>query len=530
MIKTIIPQLCDINLASSKFILEKYSNYLNVLGSFLSQIETALEYRSSFFYNNSIQKRIDFFNSLQKQFDQFSDDFCSYWFEIFKSNPEYIKDKVNLNSLLFESDSVGKFSNSYYILDDSVCPISDWSMNDSPPPSYIPYNAFNKLSPWTKQILERASFRTNNMYRSNITLVQPKDSSSIQKTCHGTNLVTDEAYFTRTATEIKRKVVDKLLKSFKNEIKILLRYCNINDNEAINYQDPDVNFSKVDTYVFELNVEQVTNNVDILSDKIQLLKSRIINDTVLSTDKITTVSLKNRTTEQLDKLYKNNLITRLNELDPKTFFSVISKEERERTETVENVKTQSNIEKEPAKVTNSEISNNAEVEGDKAASAPVNFSHYESTIPYPSYQTPTWSQDIANCLGIGCALQAFKGREDPLDSASAENEDFDLFGELKKINPFDISFTPDNNSNMTDLLDTINNIDLSQFAQLFSSSLPIPPINLGSLFDIPGIAGDNREDALNAAQDSILNTLTEQTKELLNTLVCGTAQSFGINS
>lgn len=529
MIKTIIPQLCDINLASSKSILEKYSNYLQILGSFLNEVETALQYRDTFFYNNSIEKRIIFFNKLQKNFDKFSDDFCSYWFEIFKSNPEYIKNKVNLESLLFESDSVGKFSNSYYLLDDSVCPISDWSMNAAPPPSYIPYNATNKLSPWTKQIIERASFRTNNMYRSNITLVQPNDSSSLQSKCHGTNLVTDEGYFTRTVSEIKKLVVDKLIDSFKNEIKILLRYCNINDNEAINYQDYNVNFSNVDTYVFNLDIERVTQQVDLLSDKIHYLKSRIINDEVLSTEKISTINLKNRSTEQLDKLYKNNLITRLDDLDPRTFFSSISKEEKTNNKVEEKVKKDSNLDKESTEVTNQETSNQAKTEGEDAAQAPTSFTHYDSTIPYPSYQSPSWGQEISNCLGIGCALNIFNGAKDPLSNIGSDSEDFDLFAELSKLNPFNISFEPDSNTDMTSLLDSINGIDFSQISNLFSSSFPIPPFNLGSFFDNPGILGDSREDALKKATDSLLDTLEQQTQELLNGLVCGTAQSFGIN-
>ena len=60
-VKTMVPQLCDINLASSKYILEKYTDYLEYLGKFVSQIETAALYRDTFFDNNSINNRIEFF-------------------------------------------------------------------------------------------------------------------------------------------------------------------------------------------------------------------------------------------------------------------------------------------------------------------------------------------------------------------------------------------------------------------------------------------------------------------------------------
>ena len=72
-VKTMVPQLCDINLASSKYILEKYTDYLEYLGKFVSQIETAALYRDTFFDNNSINNRIEFFNNLQDKFKTFSE-------------------------------------------------------------------------------------------------------------------------------------------------------------------------------------------------------------------------------------------------------------------------------------------------------------------------------------------------------------------------------------------------------------------------------------------------------------------------
>jgi len=525
MIKTIVPQICDINLASSKYILEKYSNYLSVLNQFIDQIETALEYRSTFFKNDSVETRVKFFNQLQNYFDKFDNDFVAYWYEIFKACPGYIKSKVSLPSLLLESDSIGKFTNSYYLLDDSVCPISDWSMNSAPPPSYVPYNAVNKLSPWVKQIIERSSFRTNNMYRSNIMLVQPVDSSSLSDKAHGTNLVTDEGYYTRTVSEIKKKSLDKLLDLYKNEIKILLRYCNLNDNEAINYQDYEVNKSSVDLYAFKLQVEKTNNNVDILSNKIKYIKSRFFNDTVLSTEAITTISLREKTTDEIDRLYKNNLFNRLEELNPRSLFSTVSENEKIDINIDDTIKEEEQLKEVPTKQSNSDAAN--DIKSSPELSQPRSFNHYDGTIPYPAYQAPSWCSDITNCLGVGNALQAFNGVSDPLTNfKSTSSEDFDLFAELKKINPFNITFDADNVGDISDLLSSLNNIDLSQIGSLFGMNLPIPPFSIGNLFDAPGLNADTRTDALNQAQDTLLATFENTAKELLNTIVCGTAQTF----
>jgi len=524
MIKTIIPQICDINLASSKYILEKYSNYLTILSKFIEQIETSLNYRSTFFKNDSVEARIEFFNKLQNYFDKFDSDFVSYWYEIFKSSPDYIKSEIKLSSLLLESDSIGKFTNASYLIDDSISPISDWSMNRTPPPLYLSYNSINKISPWTKQILQRFSFRTNNMYRSNIMLVQPIDSSSLSKTAHGTNLVTDEGYYTRTVSEIKKKTVDKLLDLFKNEIKVLLRYCNINDNEALNYRDYSQNLSYVTQYSFRLQVEKVDKEVDLLSNKIKYLKSRYFNDSVLSTQAVETINLKQKTTEELDKLYKNNLFSRLEELNPRELFSSISKAELSENNTDKNVTNYAGIQEEPKTTSNEQASENAEKSD---TNLPKSFSHYDGTIAYPAYQAPSWSSSITDCIGMGGALAAFNGNEDPLTNfSSASSSDFDLFEELKKINPFNITFEETDGDAIQGLLNAINGIDLSSVSSIFGMNLPLPPFSLGSLFDNPGAAADSRTDALNQLQDTLLATLENTTKDLLNTVVCGTTQNI----
>lgn len=516
-IKTMLPQLCDINLASSKFILEKYTNYLEYLGDFVDQIETALKYRDTFFDNDSVKNRIKFFDNLQSKFETFSDDFVAYWYEIYRSNPDFIKSEVNNNTLKLDSDSIGKFTNSTYIIDDSISPISDWSMNSSPPPSYIPYNTLQKISPWTKQMIERASFRTTNMYRSNIVMVQPQDTSP--RRAHGTNLVTDELYYTRTVSEIKRIAVEKITKKFEKEIKILLRYCNINDNEALNYQDTNQNKSYIGQYTFEIDVERVRYQVDVLSNRIKFLKSRISNEEVLSSEKIATVNIEQKSTSQLDRIYKNNLLTRLDQLVPRNIYKTVSVIEQTKikpgSETFEEL--------------NANVANTGSAQTTPKQNIPTTFQHYPDNVSLPTYQAPQWVNNFSQCLGVGSTLDIFERAVDPLTNfANASSTDFDLFGALSKINPFEIDLTGFNiepDELLQQLQQALNSFDVSSISLLFGSNFPVPSLTLGELFDSGGKAGDLKESALKQAQDSALDTIKDQTLNLLNSLVCGTAQN-----
>jgi len=523
-IKTMVPQLCDINLASSKYILEKYTNYLDYLGKFVDQIETAILYRNTFFDNNSIDTRVEFFNNLQEKFKTFSEDFVAYWYEIYRSNPEFLKSKVTNSTLVLDSDCIGKFTNSTYVIDDSVSPISDWSMNSAPPPSCIPYNTLQKISPWTKQLIERASFRTTNMYRSNIAMVQPVDTSPMR--AHGTNLVTDELYYTRTVSEIKRIAIEKITKKFEKEVKILLRYCNINDNEALNYQDAKQNKSFIGQYTFEMEIESARYQVDVLSNRIKQLKSRLSNEDVLSSEQSVTVSINQKTTAQLDRIYKDNLLTRLDQLIPRNIYKTIAVMEQTEVTPASDTFKELNAGVVPDTVTNATAAQQTSSQG---SAIPVTFNHFSDNVSYPTYQSPAWATDVAQCLGVGATLEAFNGFADPLtEFANASSADFDLFSSLSEIKPFGIdltNFTIEPDAILLQLQSMLNAFDVSSISTLFGSNFAIPSFTLGELFDKAGKVGDLKEIALKQATDAALNTIKDTTLNILESLACGTAQT-----
>jgi hypothetical protein len=68
IVKSVVPQLCDINLASNKELLKKYSNYLDIFSNFVDEVQVALDYRDTFFKNDTVNARIEFFKGLENRF------------------------------------------------------------------------------------------------------------------------------------------------------------------------------------------------------------------------------------------------------------------------------------------------------------------------------------------------------------------------------------------------------------------------------------------------------------------------------
>ena len=516
IIKTIIPQICDINLSSTTELLKKYSDYLDILSDFTDEVKVSLEYRDTFFKNDTINSRINFFNTLDIKLKDFDTDFIAYWYEIFNSSPDYIKSKVTTKNLRFESDSVGKYANSSYVLDDSVLSVLDWSMNDSPPPNYIPYNALNKVSPWQKQMLQRASFRVNNMYRSNIALVQPVQKKSTEN--HGTNLVPDTQYYTRIRTRIKTNILNRIKQKFKDEIKILTYFCNLDDNQAVNYTDTSTNLQLMLPIEFELNVEQFNCKVDVLSNKIKYLKSRILNDDILSTVKVEVIAPKSKTTSEIDRLYRENIFNRLEKLDPKTFFKKISIDESKDDISGTQITNDLNAGRVDTSLDDTQVI--------REISAPANINEIPSTFnsfpanaTYPTYSVPEWAKPFAECSGVGSTLNAFNGITDPLTILSnLTSVDFDLFASLKQVSPFDIDFNTfgiELDQTMSQLIATILRIDYKKLYSVFKN-FPVNPFSLANL-DVKGIG----REVLDAVVEAVEQELRSQLVTFLNGLPCG---------
>lgn len=541
--RTTVPQFCDLNLASSKDLLQKYSNYLDLFGEFVEQIETSLSYRNTYFKNDTVNDRIKFFNSLTNKIDKFDSEFVAYWFEMANTSPDYIKDEITQKSLNIKSDSIGKFTNARYVLDDSTENIMDFMMNSQRPPDYLPYNNYNKISPWTYQILQRASFRTNSMFRSNIANVQGRNFKSID--AHGVNLVTDTFHFSRTENEYAEYFFDKLKQKFIDEIKIVSYFCNLYDTQAYNSQDTiNSNFQKVVEFEnLELDIEQVKTKIDFLSNKVVFIKQKVLNDNILSTEKINVVNQPQLTTEEINRyVTSGNLLTRFTEISVRTLNVNAASQQNSSLTTSNEFLNEINISSAEASKSNSSVAN--DIDGSAPTYTTAQF--YPNNVSFPTYQVPEWARGIYECLGVGSIVNAFAGIEDPLSNIdNLLSQDFDLFSVLNTFNPFNTQFLGglgidltsffnfdfrfinnfDLDKELDNLLNTIQNIDITQFFSAFSLNLPIPSFSLGTLFDF----ADNFDEIIKEVSDRLLEQIGQAITSFLTSVACGggSRNSFG---
>jgi len=532
--KTITPDLCDLNLANSKNILEKYSNYLDLFSNFIDQIETALEYRTTYHTNDTVKERTDFFNSLSTKIENFDTEFVAYWYEKANTAPEYIKEKINVESLKIKSDSIGKFSNARYVLDDSTQNVQDFMGNSQQMPDYLPYNAYNKVSPWTYKMLTIASFRTNSMFRSSISTVQSRNYDS--KSAHGVNLVTDSYHFSRTENEYAESYFNQIKQKFKNEIKILAYFCNLYDNKAYNAQDTTKsNLQKIVEYEnIEIDIEQIKTKVDLLNNKIMFIKQKVLNDDVLSTEKIETIQQNAYTPEQIDQITRSgNLLTSLTNMSISSITKRLSKKENESLTTSAEFSKQTNIDKAKSEKTNDQVANDLEKDAPSYSSAKF----YPSNASNPTYQPPEWAAGIYDCLGIGSIVGLFNGIDDPFNNLdNILDLDFDFYSVLEAVNPFNTQFLQqlgidltsiipfdlrflknfDLDQQLNTLMNTIQNFDVTSIFSAFSLNLPIPSFSLGTLFDLT----NNFDDIIKNLSDRVLDEITDAIIGFLEGVVC----------
>ena len=544
--KTAVPQLCDLNLSNTTELLKKYSNYLDIFSEFVDQIETSLSYRNTFYKNDTVNERINFFNSLTNKIEEFDIDFVLYWFEQANTMPEYIKSKINVSSFNLKSDSIGKFTNSQYIIDDSTSNVMDFMMTGQRSPDYRPYNSINKLSPYTSQLLERASYRVNSMYRANISIVQVQNYRSIDP--HGRNLVSDSYHYSRTVNEYKEHFYRLLENKFRDEIKIIAYFCNVNDNSGYNAQDTDnSNLQKIVEFDnLEIDIEQIKTKIDLLSNKVVFLKQLVLNDEVLSTEKIETVNQKQLTTEEYNKLFTSgNFLQKLTDISIRTTNRNIATSQNEKLLTTSEFKNEINYTATEAEKSNSEVANELEVSAKLEPSAQF----YPSNVWNPTYQAPEWARNIYNCLGIGAVADVLNQIDitDPLGSVdNLLNTQFNLFDIVNQFSPFDTSFLEgfgidlrqfanfdlrffqnfNLDQQLDSLLNTIQNFDISNIFSAFSFNFPIPSFTIGTIFDF----ANNFDDIIKTLSDRVLKEVGKAITSFLENVACGgnsSGYSFG---
>ena len=159
------------------------------------------------------------------------------------------------------SDDVGTLLDTNTIFDDSICPFFDIFYNESKNiPSNIPNTVFNKVSLQNKKLQKNFSLLNDAILKNNLKDIANYTETTITKTSHGSNLVTDYDYYERLLSfseEIRQSIFIDLTADLGEYIYFLknLNIRNQTNNEAILLQ-------------FESTLEGVEENLDILKNQI----------------------------------------------------------------------------------------------------------------------------------------------------------------------------------------------------------------------------------------------------------------------
>lgn len=159
------------------------------------------------------------------------------------------------------SDDVGTLLDINTIFDDSICPFYDIFYNESKNiPLNIPNTIFNKVTLHNKKLQKNFSLLNDAILKNNLKDITNYTDTSVSKTSHGSNLVTDYDYYERLLTfseEIRQSVFVELTADLGEYIYFLknLNVRNQNNNKAILLQ-------------FENTIEGVEENLDILKNQI----------------------------------------------------------------------------------------------------------------------------------------------------------------------------------------------------------------------------------------------------------------------
>jgi len=159
------------------------------------------------------------------------------------------------------SDDVGTLLDVNTIFDDSICPFFDIFYNESKNiPLNIPNTVFNKVSLQNKKLQKNFSLMNDAILKNNLKDIANYTETSISKTSHSSNLVTDYDYYERLLSfseEIRQSIFIELTADLGEYIYFLknLNVRNQHNNKSVLLQ-------------FENTIEDVEENLDILKNQI----------------------------------------------------------------------------------------------------------------------------------------------------------------------------------------------------------------------------------------------------------------------
>ncbi|NBO36625.1 hypothetical protein EBU91_03715 [bacterium] len=251
-VKTIDPEMVSVNLFFKKDFYKSASNYLDVIGKYQNELDTAINWQRSYMVNDPITEQVKFFKNLEKSgFSSMKTDFVIFWLDKFKTAYTEVKDKFRFevgSGVYFRntSDVVGLLTRMTNYADNSTELLSDRDMKNLPVPVLYGSSLENKISPNAKVVNSSLSKATNTVFRYSCFNIQEKISDNTL--AHGQNLIPDYNHYARMM-QIVNGLTQKIRQEFKDFYGVLEYY------STYNASDPQSNIQVVPPTVLTTLIE-----------------------------------------------------------------------------------------------------------------------------------------------------------------------------------------------------------------------------------------------------------------------------------
>lgn len=312
--KTIYPELVETYFTSSIPLLSAYTDFLNLTQQYIDQVSTYIDYEIADSRCDFVSADSSFFTTLNNSFSSFDNEFIEYWIKKYNNSVNDIKQlvlsEIKTNNFYQDySDSVGSLTNSIYTLTESVLPIFDIDSSKYSQPLVYSAPINNKLSTNTLCLLSAFSQKTTYVFRKNIENILVQDA--ISTSAHGFNLVTDFQHLVRMQSAIGG-FTSILNNNFDQIFKLISFYANINNNSGYNPNNSNYNLQQIAPLIFNVNVEGVTGQIDLLGKKIKFIRDITTIQSVLGTNSTITQQAVNTTS--IDVAYTKKSMSTQNTL------------------------------------------------------------------------------------------------------------------------------------------------------------------------------------------------------------------------
>jgi len=269
---SLLPSYLDTVILQKTDYYKNNTNLLVLFDDFIDMLKLNIDYekgKSSGDFIKDISSIYEKLNNNKFIIDGFEIDIQNknYYIEKYQSLASNFKTVIEKilgdKNIFFKklSDDVGTLLDTNTIFDDSICPFFDIFYNESKNiPSNIPNTVFNKVSLQNKKLQKNFSLLNDAILKNNLKDIANYTETTVTKTSHGSNLVTDYDYYERLLSfseEIRQSIFIDLTADLGEYIYFLknLNIRNQTNNEAILLQ-------------FESTLEGVEENLDILKNQI----------------------------------------------------------------------------------------------------------------------------------------------------------------------------------------------------------------------------------------------------------------------